>query len=363
MKNIAVFFGGESVERDVSIITGLLTLNSIDKEKFNPVPIYVSEKGEWLVGDTLADIDTFVKLDEKKLKKVTLLSGCNYLYEMRKNKFKELFPIACAINCCHGGSGENGDLYGLLRLHNIPAVSPPTMASAIAMDKEITKVALKGIRVKTLPCQVIKSTLDADIKKIKFPVVVKPASLGSSIGIKVVESQDKLPSAVAAALRFDDKAVIEPKLSGFTEINCACYRADDEIFVSECEKPMGKTDVLTFDDKYNGGRRQFPARIDKKISDKIKRTTKKIYTMLNFSGIIRIDYFVTENGDVFVNEINSVPGSMAYYLFCNNLSEFSVMLTRLIAQAEKEFSVKSTLVKKFGTSLLTISGSKGAKRL
>ena len=121
--------------------------------------------------------------------------------------------------------------------------------------------------------------------------------------------------------------------------------------------------MLTFDDKYNVGRRQFPAKIDKSVSDKIKRITEKIYRALEFSGVIRIDYFVDKNGEVFVNEINSIPGSMAYYLFCETLAEFSCMLTALIAQAEKEFSAKSTLIKKFQTSLLSIKGSKGAKRL
>jgi len=363
LKNIIVLFGGESVERDVSIITGLLTLNSIDKEKFNPVPIYISDSGEWFTGDSLFDIETYKELDQAKLKKVTLLSGENKLYAIKGKRLKELLTIACAINCCHGGNGENGSLIGELNLHKIPFVSPAVMPSALAMDKEITKYVLRGIGVKVLPCKGVSDISELDKLKVKFPVVVKPAKLGSSVGIKVAENEKQLELAISNALRYDEKAIIERRLSGFTEINCACYMGETGIKVSECEKPIGKTEILSFEDKYKAGKRQFPARISPELSSKIKRLTCKIYQKLGFSGVIRIDYFIDAKGEVYVNEINSVPGSMAYYLFCENLSDFSVMLTEMIAQAEKEYAIKSTLIKKFSTSLLAIKGSKGAKHL
>ena len=363
MKNIIVLFGGESVERDVSIITGLLTLNSIDKDKFNPVPIYISASGEWFTGASLIDIETYKELDETKFKKVTLIAGQNKLYVVKGKRLKEFLTVSCAINCCHGGDGENGSLIGELNLHKIPFVSPAVMPSAIAMDKEITKFILRGIGVKVLPCKTVKDFSDIDKLKVQFPVIVKPAKLGSSVGINVAEDESQLELAISNALRYDEKVIIEPRLSGFTEINCACYKSDTGFKVSECEKPIGKTEVLSFEDKYKAGKRQFPARISQDLSNKIKRLTCKIYQKLGFSGVIRIDYFVDSKGEVYVNEINSVPGSMAYYLFCENLSEFSVMLTEMIAQAEKEYSEKSTLIKKFSTSLLAIKGAKGAKRL
>ena len=363
MKNIIVLFGGESVERDVSIITGLLTLNSIDKEKFNPIPIYISSSGEWFTGDSLFDIETYKELDETKLTKVTLLFGENKLYVVKGRRIKELLTISCAINCCHGGDGENGSLIGALSLHKIPFVSPSVMPSAVAMDKEITKFILRGMGVKVLPCKMVKDILELDKLKVQFPAVIKPAKLGSSVGIKVAENIGELESAVANALRYDDKAIIEPRLSGFTEINCACYRCSTGLKVSECEKPIGKTEILSFEDKYKAGKRQFPARISESLSNKIKKMTCKIYQRLGFSGVIRIDYFVDSKGEVYLNEINSVPGSMAYYLFCQNLSEFSVMLTEMIIQAEKEYSEKSTLIKKLSTSLLSIKGAKGSKHL
>lgn len=364
MKNIIVFFGGESVESDVSVITGLITLNSIDGAKFNACPVFIDERGDWWTGDVLKDIDEYKNLNKKRLKQVTLVAGSNKLYAMRKNKLKELFTVSCAINCTHGGNGENGNLAGLLETHKIPVVCPPALASSIAMDKGITKAMLRGIGVKTLPCITVRSLGDKRVEKIKLPAVVKPARLGSSIGIEVAKTKEELSFALSGAFRFDDKVIVEPLMTGFTEINCACYKmGGDNVIVSECEKPVGKNEVLTFDDKYNVGRRQFPAKIDKSVSDKIKRITEKIYRALEFSGVIRIDYFVDKNGEVFVNEINSIPGSMAYYLFCETLAEFSCMLTALIAQAEKEFSAKSTLIKKFQTSLLSIKGSKGAKRL
>ena len=363
MKNVLVLFGGESVERDVSVITGLITLNTLDKEKFNGVPVYVDEKGLWFTGEGLNDISTYKNLDKNLLKRVVLINGDNTLYLMKGKKLKPLFKVACAINCLHGGTGEDGSFSGIMKTHKIPFVAPGVLPSAIAMDKETTKYALKGIGVKTLPFKVVKSLDEAYKLKIDYPVIVKPARLGSSVGVAVAENKDRFIFAVASAFRFDDKVIIEPRLSGFTEINCACYRAENGLNISECERPIGKTEVLSFEDKYKSGKRQFPAKIEKCFSDKIKRITGKIYNAFGFSGVIRIDYFLTDNGEIFVNEINSIPGSMAYYLFCNDMEEFKNTLTLLIAQAEKEFSEEGTLTKKFNTSLLSIKGAKGSKRL
>lgn len=363
MKNIIVLFGGESVERDVSIITGLITLNSLDREKYNPVPVYIDENGEWFTGENLFDIAEYKNLNKAQLKRVILLNGDNTLYLKKGKKLKPLFVVSCAINCQHGGLGEDGSFSGILKGCKIPFVAPSVTPSAIAMDKEITKYALKGIGVKTLPFKVVKSLDEAYLTKVDYPVIIKPARLGSSVGVAVADNKDRFIFAVAGAFRFDDKVIIEPRLSGFTEINCACYRAETGLKISECEKPIGKTEVLSFEDKYKSGKRQFPARIEKRVADKIKRLTAKIYSAFGFSGVIRIDYFLTDGGEIFVNEINSIPGSMAYYLFCENMSEFTEMLSELIRQAEKEFAENSTLTKKFRTSLLSMAGSKGSKRL
>ena len=360
MKNIMVVYGGISVEHDVSVITGVLTLNALDKNKYNPVPVYVGKDGAWYTGD-LFDIDGYKKLNFKKLKKVTLTADSNVLYQVKKNRLKRICDIAVAINCLHGG-GEGGSLAGLLTHSKIPLASPDVFASSVAMDKAKTKIALKGLNVKTLPYAVTDGRIDEkEIEKIGFPLIVKPSSTGSSIGIRSAENKEELKSAISYALRYDRTAIIEKMLFHPIEINCSAYKNDKgEIIVSECEKPICKGKILSFDDKYVDGEREFPAKIDKKYSNKIRKITEKVYDKLSFTGIIRIDFFIYE-GEIYINEINSVPGSLAYYLFSDTLKGFTEILNNIISFAEKEFAKQSTVIKEYKTTVLSIDGIKGGK--
>ena len=365
MKNIAVFFGGVSVEHDVSIITGALTLNSIDKEKYNAIPVYVDKDGKWYTGEKLKDVDQFKKLPQKELLQVLLLPGDNKLYQVKGKKIKPLLNISVAINCMHGERGEDGSLSGLLNMCNIPLASPPLLASSVCMDKCFTKTVMSGLKVKTLPFVTItsKSDLNETVKKLGFPVVVKPACLGSSIGIRRADNFDQLSLGVQTALQYGEKVIVEKCLEEFVEINCAVYRGENGgIIVSECERPEGKNLLLSFEDKYLSGKRVFPADIDKKTSDKIKEITRKVYAELYSEGVIRIDYFVS-NGQVYLNEINTVPGSLSYYLFGETLRSFTKMLNQLLARAERRYNSSSTIKKSFKTSILTMTGAKGQKRL
>lgn len=365
MKNVAVFFGGKSVEHDVSLITGAITLNTLDKEKYNPVPVYVDKSGVWYTGEQLFDVDSFKNLNKKKLKRVGLTGGENILYQIDGKRNKKLFTIAAAINCMHGERGEDGSLCGVLKMNDIPLASPPLAASSVCMEKSFTKLFLKGIGVNALPCAIVWDLFKwKDAKEeIGYPCIVKPDKLGSSVGVSTAENDEQLERAVRYALSFGEKAIIERKLENFIEINCAAYMNErGEVVVSECERPIGRTEVLTFNDKYVGGERVFPADISKNVSDKIKRITKKIYLALGARGIIRIDYFL-ENGKVLVNEINTVPGSLAYYLFCDTLKEFKSVLNQLIALSEKEHAKSTTFVKEYHSGILSACGTKGAKRL
>lgn len=364
MKNILVFFGGQSVERDVSVITGVLTANSIDKEKFNPVPIFVAPNGKWYTGKSLFDIEFYKNLDYKKLSEVFVKGGDNALYVTKKNRCKKLLSISVAINCIHGEKGEDGSLTGYLKMCDIPLASPDMFSSSAFMDKEFTKIVLKGINVPTLPFCAVNSTgcLDNVEEKLSFPVIVKPATLGSSIGIKVAKNRKELIDATAFAFRFCNKVVVEPFIEGFTEINVAVYRDRKGVHVSECEQPLTKNDLLDFEDKYTDGEKIFPANISKNLSDRIKKIAKTVYSRTQTEGIIRIDFIVKEN-KVFVNEVNTVPGSLSYYLFSDTMKEFSLILERLIEKAEERYAKEKTLIKTFSSSILNIKGAKGVKHL
>ncbi len=365
MKNIAVFYGGESIEHDVSVISGVLVLNSLDKEKYNAVPIYVDYDGVWYTGEILKDISTYKKLEINKLTRVSLIGGSNLLYKVKKGKIKELLTVSCAINCMHGERGEDGSLAGLLNMCKIPIASPKMLASSVCMDKSVCKTFFKGLKVKCLPCITLSEYDDFDKfeKSVEYPAIVKPATGGSSIGVKKAENKTALRKAVDFAFRYSNKVIIESLLTNFTEINCAVYKnAQKEIIVSPCERPVGETELLTFLDKYSLGKREFPANIEKKISDKIREIAKKCYIGLDLEGIVRLD-FMLKDGAIYLNEINTVPGSLAYYLFCDTLKEFSNILSSLIIRAEREYSAGESLQRKYSSSVLELKGVKSSKRL
>ncbi len=364
MKNILVLFGGQSVEHEVSIITGVMTINSLDKEQFIPVPVYIDKSGEWWTGESLFDIDFYKNFDSKKLKRVTLVGGENILYELKKNRLKRIRAISVGINCMHGGLGENGSVVGALALSKIPLASPPLLPSSVCMDKRFTKIVMKGLGVKCLPYVYAEkeSELEQIEQKIPYPMIVKPNEGGSSIGVSVAEDEKQLVRAFRYAKSFGEGVIIEPKLEEFMEINCGAYKTERGVMVSECEQPVGRTKVLSFSDKYQEGKRVFPADIPRKTADKIQALTEKIYLALGAEGVIRIDFFLVKNS-VYVNEINTVPGSMAYYLFGNSLKSLKGMCTEMIKLAEKKFAVQNTFNKNYKSSILLGFGNKGAKRL
>ena len=365
MKSVAVLFGGKSVEHDISILSGVMVLNSIDKTKFNPIPVYIDKTGEWFSGEKLFDLDEYKKLETKKLKNVCIVQGQNALYYVKNKKLKKIDNIFCAVNCLHGERGEDGCLAGLLKMSNIPLTSSDVLPSAISMDKSFTKIALKGLGVPTLKSITVKSIKEVEkvLKTFEFPLIVKPSLLGSSIGITKATDKESLLVGINTALKYGDSAIIEPFLSDFTEINCAVYRDENGIInISECERPIARDKILSFGDKYQDGKREFPAKIDGHIAIKIKNVSKKVYEGLNFDGVIRIDFFIVNN-KIYVNEINSVPGSLSYYLFYDTMKGFSKMLTSLIMASNRKFLQNSAIITEYNSGILSSFGSKGAKHL
>ena len=375
MKNIIVLFGGKSCEHDISVITGVLTVNSINAELFNVIPIYITNNGVWYTGNALKDISFYKTKNLKLLTNVTLTVGSDILYSVKKNKLKKISKIDCAVNCCHGKIGEDGNLYGVINASGIGMVGSPCFSSALSMDKEYTKIVLSGLKVDKLQCFTVKKDsfyLDRNLalnnaeENIGFPMIVKPCNLGSSIGIKVVTNKEELTEGLIKAFKYDGKVIIEKYLSEFREINCACYSVGGKVVVSECEEPTVKNQILSFKDKYQSGSvemgvdKKFPADIPKKVSDKIKNTTKTVYEKCGFSGIIRVDYLLS-NDKIYLNEINSIPGSMAYYLFTDTLKGFSNILTELILDAMIVKRAENSLDYTYFSKVLSLDGVKTHK--
>lgn len=375
LKSVAVFFGGKSTEHDVSVITGVLTLNSIDKTKFNPVAVYVSKDGTWYGGDGLNALGFYKNPDFKKLKRIYFSAGENELYYIKSGKIRTFLKLDAAILCMHGINGEDGTLCGLLRLCGVATVAPPLFAQAVAIDKDYTKLALKALDI---PCveymrvmrdrfyEKKQATVDFCAKKLGFPLIVKPARLGSSIGVKVVYEKSELERAISAAFAFDDKVILEKFLSGARDVNAAAYACGGKINVSHPEQAISAHEILTFEDKYGGGKggmasskRETDFGISQEAKNKIREYCEKIYRKLDFSSIVRFDFLLYEN-EVYLNEINAIPGSMAYYFFCDKISDFSNLLTRLITEAERKLRRENNYITEFDSFVLSgdFSGAK-----
>lgn len=366
MQNVLIFFGGVAPEHDISVITGVLTANALDKGLYKVIPVYIHNDGVMYYSEQLLNLDFYKKTDLSKCCRVTLLSGDNKIYTVKKKRIVILCEAHCAINCLHGNGGEDGTLCGLLKNTGIPLASPDIFASALAIDKHFTKIALKSTGVRYAEYMRIKrdgffqrreSVCRMIIKKIGLPIIVKPATLGSSIGIKRVDNENELFTALCEALNYDSKAICEKYIENALEINCAAYSVDGKITVSELEKPFSSHDILTFEDKYGGyksgtGNKEFPAVLPEEICNIVKDTVKKVYSEFDFNGIVRFDFLIAEK-TVYLNEINAVPGSLAYYLFCKTVSEFSELLSELIKDAQKRKREEERLIGYFQSDILS----------
>lgn len=366
MKNLLVIFGGVSCEHEVSVITGVMTANSLSA-KYNVYPIYVDERGEWHTGDNLKNLNWYKTKNFDSVVKVTVNAGDDTLYRLKNGKLKKICRADAAINCSHGLNGEDGTLAGLMKLSNIAFASPEMFSSSLSMDKYYTKLVLKGIGVDTLPY--VKLNRDNYIKRgelaekyvsktLDYPVIVKPANLGSSIGISVAKSEKDLKKSLEYAFRYDEKAIVETALTNFREINCACVKVCGRYVVSECEEPRFSGDILGFDDKYGGNREvAFPAEIGEKLSRKIKEITAYVYRKLEFTGVIRID-FLLDGEKIYVNEINSVPGSLAYYLFADDTSGFATILSEVIEESMEKQKSRKANEYVYKSGILNLDGAK-----
>ncbi|MDE6276374.1 MAG: D-alanine--D-alanine ligase, partial [Clostridia bacterium] len=325
MKNIALIYGGNSCERDISIITALQALEAIDKSKYNVYPIYW--KDCFYILDEYKNIDVYTQSEQPKGKKVFFQEGTLCL--IKKNKAKPIADIQCALLCTHGGKGENGALQGFFEVQGIPFTSPSHIASGIGMDKALFKMICKKLTLPVLPYGVVNEgdgdeVVERIIERLGFPLIVKPANQGSSIGIGMSKNYDELMEKLKTAFYYDSKVVVEKALTDFKEINCACLRKNGNIYPSTLEEPVGWQEFLTFEDKYMSGgkvtktsaKRIFPAAVSENDKAKIQSITTKLYQALGCKGIVRCDFLIDRESDcVYLNEINTIPGSMAGYLY------------------------------------------------
>ncbi len=336
-QTVAVFFGGNSNEREISVITGMLAVNLLRRSQYRVVPVYLPPSGGMATGDFRSPGE-FGKKGAPKLVPVRL-EGRDLV---RAKRPKTLFRLDCALNCCHGGMGEDGTLAALLKFHGVPSASPDVPMSAVFMDKTLTKLAVRGLGIPTARSFTVterdwenRDAVYAKAEAFGYPVIVKPAKLGSSIGIKVAGRASELSDALTLAFRLDDRALVEEYFADRRDVNCAAYAKEGEIILSPLEEVFSQDAILTFSEKYEsaGARRsEKPARLPAEIAEKIRTYTRLIYNAFGGRGVVRADYLVAGDG-VYFNELNTVPGSLACYLFAGSLSESRNFLVSLVSEA------------------------------
>ncbi len=390
--NVAVFYGCRTVEHEVSIISAVQAMRAINREKYDITPVYVSKDGEMYTGDCLFTIEEYRNLPE-------LFKKCKKVYFMRengnvvmKNVEQKLFSknigtvIDIAFPIVHGTNCEDGTIQGYLEYLNLPYVGCDIISSAVGMDKAVFKDVLKNAGLPVLDCITFRAReyvaeKQAICDKIKaeigFPLIVKPVNLGSSVGITKVNAENELDDALMLAISFADKVLVEKAITSLREINCSVLGNPDECEASVCEEPFMNDEILSYEDKYlnnakKGGSskgmaslsRKIPADLSPEKSEEIRDLACKIFKAIGASGVVRIDFMIdTATDTVYANEINTIPGSLAFYLWEATGIKYRDLIDRLIELAFKRQRNRENITYTIDTNILSgVSfGAKGAK--
>ena len=360
MENIAIFYGGKSVEHEVSVITGLQVIENIDKEKYRPIPIYIDKQGLWWIVKNFKEKKQYINIKTAKKKKIFVLVGKSVL--ITKNIFTKKIPIQACINCCHGTNCEDGVLEGVFESMCMPSSAPSVLPSAICMNKIVTKQLFDYYSFSQTKYMFFKREDKIDmsnvIKELNFPIFVKPANLGSSVGISKCEKIGEIQNALEIAFSFDEYVILEEGVKNLKEINCSVQKINGKIVASELEMPISWEKFLTYEQKYvqknkNEKKRVVGVKIDKKIAKQIVDLSCEVYDKFNLDGVIRIDYLLdSKTKQLYINEINTIPGSLAFYLWKPKGISLKEHITLQIIQAKEKQKNKEKNKTNFNSNIL-----------
>lgn len=403
---VGVMFGGKTVEHEISIISAIQAIGHLSKEKYDVIPIYITKNNEFYIGEKIGDIKSYTDINSllKESQRVIMLNEDGKVklirYPMKKFGKNELDYIDIAFPVVHGTNVEDGTLQGYLQMFNIPYVGCDVLSSAVGMDKYVMKTVLKDNGIPVLDCKCFTAKqydddVDAVIttveEKIGYPVIVKPVNLGSSIGISKAENRDELYDSLDTAFRYASKVLIETAVQNLKEINCSVLGDYEEAEASECEEPVSSDKILTFAEKYigdgsskgakgakggvkgSGGskgmatlKRKIPADITDEQRTLIRDYAVKAFKVLGCGGVSRIDFMMdTKTGNIWLNEINTIPGSLSFYLWEPLGVKYTELLDRMISLALKRDREQSSITYTFDSNVLQGvnlgGGTKGAK--
>lgn len=340
---VGIIFGGRSVEHEVSVITAYQVIEAIDKEKFEPVPIYITKDGEWITGKSLSCISSFKSAFPNIKGRQAFISPVLNDGLILKGLFLKKQPIDIAFPLVHGTFGEDGTLQGLLELSGIPYIGSPVLGSSLCMDKIASKRIFKSLEFPLIDWLWFernnwKENREEVIKEIEekfpFPLIIKPSNLGSSIGINISENKDELIFSLDVCFEYSERAIVEKALSNAREINCAIL-GEEDVIPSLCEEVLKGDKFLTYEEKYKKGKgmkgasRKIPADIEEGLTKKIQEMARDSFKAFGLRGVARVD-FLLKDGEIYINEINTIPGSLSFYLFEGIGIGFKELLTHLI---------------------------------
>ena len=385
---VAMLFGGKTVEHEVSVISGIQALKAMDTEKYDVIPVYMTKENDMYIGSDIGDIKAYRDIPAllKKSQRVIMVNdgGRVQLVQFPPKKFGGMRPvdIDIAFPVVHGTNVEDGALQGYLKTVGIPFVGPDVTASAISMDKAVTKAVLKEAGVPVLDANVYtmadyedpEGVADDIEKTIGYPVIIKPVNLGSSVGIGIAKSRDELIDAIDDAFRYAARIMAEHAISKLREINCAVLGDENGAEASECEEPLTSGEILSYEDKYvsGGGKkggakgrsgskgagmanlsRKIPADLSPEKREEIRELAVKSFKALGCNGVSRIDFMIDEEEDkLYFNEINPIPGSLSFYLWEPVGVPYKDLLDRMIQLALKRTRIEESLTFTFDTNIL-----------
>lgn len=386
---IGVIYGGETVEHEVSVISALQAMNNLNEDKYDIVPIYISKDRIWYTGHMLRDIEFYKEFeDEKKYATKVMLykKGKTFLLQRTTGLFrKDITDLDVILPVVHGNNVEDGSLAGLLDSIGIPYVGSHVLGGALGQDKVVMKQVMESVNLPIVPYTWFydseyldnKENILKEIKKIGYPVIVKPATLGSSIGIEVAKNEKDIESKIEDAMEYDTKIVVEKVIENLTEVNASVLGNYEYQKVSPLEEVMGEDKILSFADKYLGNAKSkgtaskgmastsriVPARISEKLTKEIQDTAKQVFKVLNLSGVCRVDFLIDNKENKFyVNEPNTCPGSLSFYLWKEAGMKYSKLLDEMVSIAIKEYKHKNQKTMSFKSSIFDgFNGSKGLK--
>ena len=395
---LGVVFGGKSVEHEISVISAMQAIEAVDRDKYDVVPIYIAKDGKMYTGSEMADLSAYRDLDRLLEQSVQVfLAGDKGRASLVRAQPKLLHSavldtVDVILPVVHGTNVEDGALQGFFRTIGVPFAGCDVLASAVGMDKAASKAVMKVRGIPVLDGAVVRfreygQDPDAEFDRVEalcqYPVIVKPVNLGSSVGIKKADSREGLQKAFDYAFTFADRVLVERAVQELREINCSVLGDKDGVRTSVCEEPLHHDEILSYADKYLSGnakggtktsdpggmvslKRKLPAEIPEDLEKKVRELAAQAFLALDCSGVARVDFLYDKtDGTLFVNELNTIPGSLSYYLWEATGLPFQDLLEELIRLALKRQRETQELTYTFETNILStagMSGSKGAKR-